>query len=295
MKNSIISLIKMSEPLVKPLVGKGVEISTTAALGDPFVGAIIGGIASEKLDTLYGSISTEFEKRNLTTRESQKVGATLSFAVLEIKENFGKQKSLREDYFFDLDEFQESPYEEIAEAVYLKVQKEFEKKKIKYYGNYLANIAFDETVSKEEANKLVNLIESLTYRQIKLIALFSGQTIFARMDRDMYEEAKKIGMEVGIIDQSIFPKFWDLPERDFRQQGTMHGYHTISLYQDLLDLMQLGLLVQYTPESEREIIIDIMQLNPKKIAINGMGAQLYNLMKLEQIPEEEIKDLCEQL
>ena len=46
------------------------------------------------------------------------------------------------------------------------------KNKLKYYGNLVGNIAFDKTISREQANQLVSLAQKLSYRQIKLLNLY---------------------------------------------------------------------------------------------------------------------------
>ena len=51
-------------------------------------------------------------------------------------------------------------------------QREHEENKLKYYGNLVANIAFDKTISREQANQLVSLAQKLSYRQIKLLNLY---------------------------------------------------------------------------------------------------------------------------
>ncbi|MBC1473281.1 hypothetical protein HB852_01440 [Listeria grandensis] len=179
--------------------------------------------------------------------------------------------------------------------MYIKVQQEYEIKKLKYYGNFLANIAFSEEISKEEANKLITLINVLTYRQIKLIALLSGQVIYtnSHITPELLEVMHKFGSDHMGFPKMKFPKKWDLPNRDFSAQG-MSGYSTISIYQDLMDLMKLGLVAQYRDDNI-EIILDITLINPHSLAMIGLGAQLYNLMKLEQIPENELEEMLDQL
>ncbi|MBC1741832.1 hypothetical protein HCA06_01910 [Listeria welshimeri] len=284
--------ISKSKPVITPVISKTIEVGVNATTNDPFFSALIAGCSEPVLNKLFGNISCDFVDRSLSNQEEEKIGAVLAFAVMEIKENFGNKKSLREDGFFDLDEFKRSPYDEIGEGVYIKVKDEFELKKLKYYGNFLANIAFSEEVSKEEANKLLLLIDSLTYRQLKLLTLVTSSGLYSPgiESKEIYEIIKSIGAE--FMDLQI-PEMWKLPDIDFTQGG-MGGYSTISIYQDLLDLMRLGLIMQQT-NGNIEIILDITNINPSRLEIIGLGAQLYNFMNLKQMTDEELEETLKQL
>ncbi|MBC1403141.1 hypothetical protein HB904_17125 [Listeria booriae] len=294
MNEGIKYFLSKGKNILKPVVEKSVEFGVLKATGDPFVASVIGGVASSEIGSLFGKLSEDFKDRALSYQETEKIGAALAFAVMEIQENFGNGKNLRKDGFFDEDEFKRSPYDEIGEGVYIKAKEEYEIKKLKYYGNFFANIAFSEEISKEEANKLITLINVLTYRQIKLIALLSGQVIYKNLQ--INDEALEIMREFGSIisPKMKIPRKWDLPDRNFSAQGGMSGYSTISIYQDLMDLMRLGLVAQYKDNSI-EIILDIVLINPRSLAMVGLGAQLYNLMKLDQIPENELEEILAQL
>ncbi|MCU85197.1 hypothetical protein DUF32_14880 [Listeria monocytogenes] len=293
MNKGIKYFLLKSKRVIIPIIPKLIEVGVNAATNDLFLSALIAGNTESGLNKLYGNISGDFVNRSLSNQEEERIGVALAFAVMEIKENFGNKKSLREDGFFDPDEFKRSPYDEIGEGVYKKAKDEFELKKLKYYGNFLANIAFSEEVSKEEANKLLSLIDSLTYRQIKLLALVTcsgANSILGIKSQEMNERISSVGTKfygIGI------PKKWDLPDVDFRQGG-MRGYSTISIYQDILDLMRLGLIVQRI-NGNIEIILDITNINPSRLEAIGLGAQLFNFMNLRQINDKELEETLEQL
>lgn len=293
MNKGIKYFLSKSKRVITPVISKTIEVGVNATTNDPFFSALIAGYTESELNRLFGNVSGDFVDRSLSNQEEEKIGVALAFAVMEIKENFGNKKSLREDGFFDPDEFKRSPYDEIGEGVYIKTKDEFELKKLKYYGNFLANIAFSEEVSKEEANKLLSLIDSLTYRQIKLLALVtcSGvNSILGIKSQAMNEVISSLGTKFYNIE---IPKKWDLPDVDFRQGG-MGGYSTISIYQDILDLMRLGLIVQRL-NGNIEIILDITNINPSRLEAIGLGAQLFNFMNLRQINDEELEETLEQL
>lgn len=88
---------------------KRVELSTFPATNDPFLSALTAELSDVTLNKLFGNLNEDFASRSLSNQEVEKIDAALAFAVMEIKENFGKRKTLREDGFFELDEFERSP------------------------------------------------------------------------------------------------------------------------------------------------------------------------------------------
>lgn len=295
-KDSMNRLFDKGRIIVKALSNGGIGAGGTIITGDPLIGGMIGSVASDQIDLWLGKLSEDYENRALSSWESEKIGAVLGFAALEIEDNFNGQKIIRKDNFFNKNEFNRSSYDEIAEGIYNKAQKEYEIKKLRYYGNLLANIAFDSEVSLEEANKLIKIAEILTYRQIQLLALFSAQSLYVKpgFPDSMMDQLAKFaddGMKIAGSDISI-PKRRNLPDRSFASQGGISGYSNISIYQDLMDLNKQGLIVQ---SQGQDIIIDISRINPKLLSTIGLGIQLYNLMKLDGIPENELTELIDKL
>ena len=52
----------------------------------------------------------------------------------------------------------------------LVAQKEYEERKLQYIANLYANIAFDDSISCEMADKLLKISSELTYRQLIILA-----------------------------------------------------------------------------------------------------------------------------
>lgn len=119
--------------------------------------------------------------------------------------------------------------------------------KVKYMAHLLANISCDESISKEVSNQLVRTLESLSYRQIILLAL--------------------VGTE-----QQLPDGFHSFPAK----KDCLNGYNEISIYQDLFELFQKGLI----RDSKSNIIIDVTQINLRETEVVGNGALLYNLTEL---------------
>src|ERR1051326_659774 len=65
-----------------------------------------------------------------------------------------------------------STAEEIAEAVLVAAERDHEERKLRYYGNLLANLAFSDGIDRAEANLLTRLAQGLSYAQLCLLSIF---------------------------------------------------------------------------------------------------------------------------
>lgn len=251
---------------VEFFVEAGADITgsaTGAALGGAVagpVGSIVGAIGGTVVEKVVSKIGTEIKERILSKRENKKIGAAATFALLKVEENLKDGKSIRNDNFFKEDVTGRSSADEITEGVLFAAQKEHQEKKLKYYGNLLANIAFDETISRELANQLISLADRITYRQIKLINLF-------------------------VMNQLV-------PTPFLRQESymTAQGYELISVLEDIYELYRIGLL-----NGNGSVILEMGYINPSQIRVQGTGALLFNLMELAKIPETEMRQLIDML
>ena len=159
----------------------------------------------------------------------------------------------------------------------LKSQREPEEKKIPYMGHLLASVAFDPQVSAPMAHQLVKAAERLTYRQLCLLKLAVVKQAFELLDRD-HPSLNQMKQAFGAF-----------RDGDYRGQGTF----TRELYQVLyegLDLYLRGFInfggtVAFGPT-------DIV---PGKMTIQGLGGDLFNLMKLGAIPNEDLLPIVQQL
>lgn len=207
-------------------------------------GAVVGGASGPIISRTVKKNAFEIRQRLLGHREEVRIGATLTYAVEKIKEKVDKGQQVRQDDFFDYNHSDRPPADEILEGVLIASQKEHQEKKLKYYGNLLANLAFDANFDKEQSNHLLKVAQQLTYRQICLLALFAKKENFG------------------------------LREVDYRGQGTFNQDLAI-LLQETYELNLLGML-----NCSGEVMFGLTDVNPVKMNVQGVGAYLYNLMEL---------------
>ncbi len=250
---------------ISELIGGGAEIAGGAVggalgffAGGPVAAAALGAAGTAAAEILK-NIGQEVSERLLGPREKVRVGAVLAFAADEINERIAGGEQVRTDGFFDDKPSGRSDAEEVAESVLLRSQREPEEKKIPYMGHLLSGIAFDPQISAHMAHQIVKAAEQLTYRQLCVLKL------------------------------AVAKQAWELRNGDYRGQGSF----TKELYQVLyecIDLYYRGFI-----SFGGEVAFGPTDINPGKMTVQGLGADIYNLMRLVTIPEEDIAPIALQL
>jgi hypothetical protein len=243
---------------LRKLIDVGSEIAGGAAGGalgflaaGPAGAALLGagGAAAAKL---LKDIGSEISERFLSSREKVRVGGVLAIAAVEIKQRIENGEEIRDDGFFENKADKRSSAEEVVESILLKSQSEPEEKKIPYMGHLIANLAFHKEYSIEMAHQISKAVEQLTYRQLCLLKL-------------------------SVIKNNI-----NLREENYRGQNTFSK----ELYQILYEYLELchhGFV-----NMGGEVALGPTDIAPGKISLQGLGADIYNLMQLSKIPNEDL-------
>jgi len=256
---------------VKKLIDSGMDIAGNALAGAAVgfftggpAGAVIGGVggAAGPAATQILKQAGEFTQRILGHREEVRVGATLIFAVEKIQENIAKGHQIRQDGFFQDQPSERSAAEEIVEGVLLAAQREREEKKLQFYGNLIANIAFRSDIDRAYANLLITQGEDISYRQMCLLAIFSRPDN-SSLRQENYQNARNIsGTEKALL-QEIYNLLYS---------------------QRLLDLSDTDDLPMWSS-------FRLESLNPGKINVQEIGIMLYNLMEIWELWKINSQDL----
>lgn len=247
------------------LIGSGISGTLSLfSVVDPFVGFLAGHAGVIVSGTLKG-IGKDVKERQLSPQEDLRVGKVLAIAALEIHQRLEKGESLRKDGFFDKKPNERSDAEEIAEAIMLKCQREPQEKKILYMGYLLAGIALDSNISADMGHQLIKAAEELTYRQLCILKL------------------------------AVVKHQYGLRNQDYQN----HEGFTKELYQVLQECHDLCLksyLDYKIPITFKgQISIGYINIQPNKMIIYGIGEDLFHLMKLPSIPDEDIIPIAEVL
>lgn len=219
-------------------------------------------INNQYIKNLFLNTIKDFEDNYNFEKQNIKVLISLYHAVNMINENISKNKKINNKYLM-CEENSVIPYiDELMEGVILAIKEEYEEKKYKYYGYLLGNILFYDDLDRDQCNRLIRVTKTLSYCQIKLIHMY-------------------------IISQTIQVPI--LKREDYTKSG-ISDYKLLGLLQDTLDMIQKGLL-----NGSGKLILDVVQINPSQIRVQGIGSLIYNLISINKMPYDELEDLLEVL
>lgn len=245
-KEQINTISEISGSAVGAMVGSGIGNAVAGPLG-----AIAGSVAGNVIEKVFAWAGNEISMRLLSRQEEKRIVNVMDLAKKKIESNLAKDKKLRDDDFFDQIS-DRSTAEEILEGTLLVAQKEYEERKLQYIANLYANIAFDEDISREIADRLIKVSSELTYRQLMIMsAVGFSQITGIKGKKEAYKEVQ--------------------------------GLNNVSIASETFDLYRKSLIFS------SEAILDAGGINPSKLILGGYGALLYNLMELPRIP---LPDTC---
>ena len=247
------------------LIGSGISgVLTLLFAGDPVLGALTGAAGTLVSGFLKG-IGNEFRGRQLSSREDIRVSNMLAIAAWEFNQRLKKGENPRNDGFFDEKSTGRSDAEEVAEAIMLKCQREPQEKKIPYMGFLLASIAFDPNISADMGQQLIKASEELTYRQLCILKLAVVKDRFGLRNQD-YRDHENFSKEL---------------------------YQVLQECHDLCLKSYLDYKIPLTFSGQ--ITVGYMNIQPNKMVIYGIGEDLFKLMRLSSIPDDDLIPIAEVL
>ncbi|WON72893.1 hypothetical protein [Nitrosospira sp. Is2] len=246
----------------KAWLSNGINTLSGIALGS--AGVLATSIDGGALIGLIGGLSPiagDYIARSLSLKEHERVETAATTAVREIGINMAAGMRLRTDDFFKAVGGRPAA-EEIFEGVLSIARSEYEENKLPYLANLYASIPFDPSISRGEANRLIQQLELLTYQKMCILALLSRECGFEGLHKECLHNMK------------IWPE--ELP----------------ALMQDCIDLENQGLLTQVDyeqspsngPHSWAFVV-------PALLRIAEPSGKLIDLAKLSQIPETDIQHI----
>ena len=198
--------------------------------------------------------------RGLRPREEARVLTAIDVAKQEIQRRLESGEEPRKDWPV-------SDTEEVVESVLLKVQREPEEKKVRYIGYLWAGFPFAK-ISVPMAHQLVKDAEQLTYRQLCILKLCAVKDNYELSDKN-YREFELESFSEDLYE--VLNECADLHNREYIHSG--------------LD----------TSTMEMNVLSRLRSIVPSDMAFHRKGDYLYNLMKLSQIPDEDIAPIAGQL
>lgn len=239
------------------IVGGGIG-GALGLIGGP-LGAIAGGAVSEALT--HGI--KEIINRQLSNRQEIRVSASTVYILSGITKRLENGEQIRQDNFFD-NQTRRSNAEELFEGIILKCKDQYQEKKIHFLSKIYEKTIFDQNISHETANQILNISESFSYRKICVVAFYGRVDSF---DRTLIFKE---------------PYSW--------YETAAYSLDTEILKQDIFELMNLGILDNNsTMTSTRNDIV------PNNFKLTEIGDILFSLMDLNEVIVEDINPIYELL
>ncbi len=264
------ALSREQDEKVLDIVETGTDITGATAgaavgllIGGP-PGALVGAAAGPAVSRTLRGLAVEFRERVLGPREEVRVGAAINFASAKIKEKLENGEQPRQDDFFTDAQDDRATAKEVFEGVVLAAQREAEEKKVRLYGNLLANLAFAQYINRSQANFLIRLGEDLSYRQLCLLSLFTQNTLLLGGNNRL-----------------------SLRDSDYREDtGRLNNMDLLMLLQETYDLYQRGII-----GNGGSAMISVTDARPSQMSPVGAAANLYNLMELWEVSNDDLNAL----
>lgn len=248
-RDSLSHLIQAGADIAGGLTGAAVGLLVAGP-----VGAIAGGAAGPSISHTLQKIGREISARVLGRREEKRVGAALLFAARKIDQNRAAGQQLRTDDFFVEQPDGRSPADEVVEGVLIAVQREHEERKLPFYGNLLANLAFQAGYDRAQSNMLIALAQRLSYQQLCLLALVVHKDSFKMRPSWRNEQRGASPAQVTALQQMM------------------------ALYHD-------GLVT----DGSNGVWLSLGDAVPRDAQLQWPGVALYNLMELWAIPMSDVQ------
>ena len=137
------------------------------------VGSLIPNpIGAAVFDKVMHPIFADFMERLLSTNQKSRIEKVLEDAIYKIASRLEKNDipSSNEEFWTE-DSNRVSDAKVVLEGILLKARDEYEEKKLPYYSNLIAQMAFDPSWSYQRLNAMIRMFEQLSYRQLQLMAL----------------------------------------------------------------------------------------------------------------------------
>ena len=245
------------------VVGLGSEVGPSGVIL-----TAIGKVA----EITFRTLGQEISERLLSHREQQRVGIALGIMIAEIQRRKKAGEGYRTDGFFDEKDTGRSDAQEVAEGVLLKVQREPEEKKIPYMGLLYSSFPFDSDISVPYANQLIKVAEQLTYRQLCILKLCHVKERYNLHDGDYRNQ--------NVDQKDLYQVLYECAELDNNQYINSRGNADLHAkeYRDY-----------------GATIDGLTRTIPNRMSLQGIGLDLFNLMKLSLIPKMDMAPITEQL
>jgi hypothetical protein len=178
-----------------------------------------------------------------------------------VQELLSAGRQPRNDDFFEGTADARSSAEELTEGALRIAMQDHDEAKVALLARLLARLAFEEAVSRGQANFLLATAEALTYRQLLLLGLVGRTNEFPKLRKESYRAHIKAGGQIPMETGGLLQELHDLERRGLVSNG---GSAPFGLY----------------------------DMQPGKVTPMGNGVLLFKLMSLRLLQAEVFAPLA---
>ncbi len=262
------------------MVGGAAGSALGFLIGGP-EGAVLGGTAGAAAKDLFKTIG-DVAHRSLSIREEIRISTASVLAVEEIRTRLKSGELVRGDGFFGYnDHNSRSEAQEIFEGMLLKCKDAHQEKKIPFIAKVFVNPAFSVDIGASEANHVLQVAESLTFRQMCFMAIVERKSELVGIqlaDREASAEDE----ELILKDISALQEIYQL-----QQSGIMR----LRLGNDTEE----GGPAQIQLGNSYLAVFDLEEIVPARMELSDMGKRYYSIMGLSEIPVEQLIEVASDL
>lgn len=215
------------------------------------------GVVGEIFAPVVAKAAKNLLPKTISEREQQRIEVVFTQSIEKIIVLIEQGKIPRDDDSYYGETITGIPKaQEILEGVLLKAREDFQSKKLACYSSFFANLCFDESISFEHANFLLNTLERLSYRQLCILSFLSdGKAI----PTSRWDAVFKTGNNKDLV------RYFDL-------------------YSEYIDLYNARMIVQTTK-------IPGFALGMSDTNISSLGLSIVRLADLCSIPKEDVESI----
>jgi len=212
---------------------------------------------------MLAAVGSDVATRWLSPNQERRAGTVFVLAAAQIKERLDAGEEVRADGFFD---GERSPAQEVAEAILQTAMTETEEHKLPYLANLYAELCFLESIDLDTANRMLRVAEELSWLELRLVAVV-GQPEKYRLPAVDVEWVPQVWS-----DWTVYTTFTQLvePPRNFFRFGSVKA-------------------------GQGDFEYDQMDLRLSAHTLGATARFLYETMRLESIPEEQVRPVFEAL
>lgn len=237
------------ESIIDTAINSLVAIMSTA---HPVLGVVGGTFAP-----VVANAAKSLLPKTIGDREKQRIEVVFTHSIEKIIALIEQGKMPRDDDSYYGATITGIPKaQEILEGVLLKAREEFQSKKLECYSSFFANLCFDESISFEHANFLLNTLERLSYRQLCILSYLSDG-------------------------KAIPTSRWDAV---FKTGNNKELQRYFDLYSEYIDLYNARMIVQTTK-------VPGFALGMSDTNISSLGLSIVSLADLASIPKEDVESI----